>query len=77
MDKSITKIIITVMIVYIVLLVGSVCLLMHGGKLMIESKEKSDQIDRYKGYGDGNENRKPFSLSPADWNLCSKVIDTY
>lgn len=66
MDKSIIKIIITVMIVYIVLLVGSVCLLMHGGKLMIDSMEKSDQINQYKGNGDGNENGRgnPFSLSP-------------
>ena len=56
------------MIVYVILLVGSVCLLMHGGRLMIESMEKSDQINQYKGNGDGNENGKgnPFSLNPAD-----------
>lgn len=67
MDKSIIKIIITVMIIYLVLLVGSVCLLMHGGKLMIESKAKSDQINQYKGNGEGNENGRenPFSLSPT------------
>ena len=68
MDRTIIKIIITVMIVYVILLVGSVCLLMHGGRLMIESMEKSDQINQYKGNGDGNENGKgnPFSLNPAD-----------
>lgn len=67
MDKSIIKIIITVMIVYIILLVGGACILMHGGKLAIESMEKSDQIDQYKGNGDGNKNGKnnPFSLSPT------------
>lgn len=67
MDKSIIKIVIAVMIIYIVLLVGSVCLLMRGGKLAIESMEKSDQIDQYKGNGDGNDNgrRNPFSLSPT------------
>lgn len=66
MDKSIIKIIITVIIIYMALLVGSVCLLMGGGKLMIESKEKSNQINQYKENGDGN--RKPFSLSPAGQN---------
>ena len=66
MDKSIIKIIITVMIVYVILLAGGACLLMHGGKLMIESKAKSDQINQYKGNGDGNEKGNPFSLSPAD-----------
>ena len=63
MDKSIIKIIITVMIVYVILLAGGACLLMHGGKLMIESKAKSDQINQYKGNGDGRGN--PFSLNPA------------
>lgn len=58
MDKSITKIIITVMIVYILLLAGGACILMHGGKLMMESKQKSDQIDQYKGNRDIDENRK-------------------
>lgn len=67
MDKSIVKIIITVMIVYIALLVGGACLLVQSGKLMIDSKEKSDQINQYKGNGDGNEKGKvnPFSLSPT------------
>lgn len=66
MDKSIIKIIITVMIVYIALLVGGACLLMQSGKLMIDSMEKSDEINQYKGNGDGNENGRgnPFSLSP-------------
>jgi hypothetical protein len=50
-----------------VLLVGSVFLLMHGGKLAVESKAKSDQINQYKGNGneDGSERRNPFSLSPT------------
>lgn len=67
MDKSIIKIIITVMIIYIILLVSGACLLMQGGKLMIDSMEKSDQINQYKGNGDGNENGKVnhFSLSPT------------
>ena len=70
MDKSIIKIIITVMIVYVILLAGGACLLMHGGKLMIESMEKSDQIDQYKGNGDVNDNGKgnPFSLNPEGKN---------
>lgn len=64
MDRTIIMIIITVMIVYVILLVGSVCLLMHGGRLMIESMEKSDQINQYKGNENGKGN--PFSLNPAD-----------
>ena len=63
MDKSIVKIIITVMIVYIALLVGGACLLMQSGKLMIDSKEKSDEINQYKGNEKGKVN--PFSLSPT------------
>ena len=62
MDKSIMKIVITVMIIYMTLLVGSICLLMHGGKLMIESVGKSEQINQYKGNG----NQNSFSLSPVD-----------
>lgn len=67
MDKSIIKIIIGVMVVYMMLLVGSVCLLMNGGKSMMEAKEKSNQINQYKGNnGNTNENEKggPFSISP-------------
>lgn len=67
MDKSIIKIIIAVMIVYMMLIAGSVCLLMNGGKSMIEAKEKSNQINQYKGNnGDANENGKgnPFSIRP-------------
>lgn len=68
MDKSIMKIVIAVMIIYMTLLVGSVFLLMHGGKLMIESMEKSKQIDQYKENGDGVGKGNSFSLSPADQN---------
>ncbi|WP_160686924.1 hypothetical protein [Clostridium sp. C2-6-12] len=56
MDKSITKIIITVLIVYIVLLAGGACLLMQGGKMMMNSMEKSKQIEQYKGNGDFDDN---------------------
>lgn len=68
MDKSIMKIVITVMIIYITLLVGSICLLMNGGKLMIESMGKSDQINKYKENGDGSRKGNSFSLSPVDQN---------
>jgi flagellar basal body-associated protein FliL len=56
MDKSITKIIIIVLIVYIGLLAGGACLLMQGGAMMMNSREKSKQIEQYKGNGDINEN---------------------
>jgi len=68
MDKSIMKIVITVMIIYMTLLVGSICLLMHGGKLMIESVGKSEQINQYKENGDRSGNGNSFSLSPVNQN---------
>ena len=69
MDKSIMKIVITVIIIYMTLLVGGVCLLMHGGKLTIESMRESKQINQYKENGNGrggSGNENPFSLSPVD-----------
>ena len=68
MDKSIMKIVITVMIVYIMLMVGSVCLLMHSGKLAIESVGKSNQINQYKENGDRSGKGNSFSLNPMDQN---------
>lgn len=71
MDKSIMKIVITAMIIYMTLLVGSICLLMHGGNLTIESVGKSNQINQinqYKENGDRSGKGSPFSLSPVNQN---------
>lgn len=62
MDKGIIKIIVIVMVVYMALFIGSVCVLMRGGELLMQSNGNSDPRNQYNGTG------KSFSLSPIDKN---------
>lgn len=48
MDKSMMKIVITVMVISMLLLVGSVCALMYSGDIMMKSVGTSEQTDQSK-----------------------------
>ena len=55
MDKGIIKMVINVMIIAILLLIGSLCLAMRYGGLMIQSSvSSSDQTDQGNGTGTSN-----------------------